>query len=127
MKPVKFILIIVLISGISCTQNKTPKLFEFTPNYPEELQQLHRNIVNYLLKDDLNLEEVQQQLNDLREDGTWPDIDYPSKTRGYWSPRFHLERMLQIARAYQNPETEYYQKPEVSKKIHAALNYWLIV
>ncbi len=125
MKPFKLILIIVLIAGISCTQNKTPKLFDFTPNYPEELQQLHRNIITYLLKDDLNLEEVEKELDDLREDGTWPDIDYPSKTRGYWSPRFHLERMLQIARAYQNPKTKFYQNPEVSIKIHAALNHWL--
>ncbi|WP_163324107.1 polysaccharide lyase 8 family protein [Draconibacterium mangrovi] len=119
------ILILIMLAGLSCTQNKSPELFDFTANYPEELQQLHQNFITYLLNDDLNVEEVEKQLNDLREDGTWPDIDYPSKTRGYWSPRFHLERMLLIARAYQNPETRFYQDAEVSAKIHAALNHWL--
>ncbi|MCK3685351.1 polysaccharide lyase 8 family protein [Maribellus sp. YY47] len=119
------ILLVFIALGFSCTQNKSPKLLEYTSNYPEELQQLHRNVVNNLLGDKVDLDEVEQQLKEVRADGTWPDIDYPSKTRGFWSPRFHLSRMLLIARAYQNPETKYYQDPEVSKKIHAMLNHWL--
>jgi len=118
-------LITLILSGFSCTQPKTSKIFESSQNYPEELQQLHQNILTNLLNDDINLEEVSQSYNDLNNDGTWPDIDYPSKTRGSWSPRIHLSRLLDLAKAYQNPASELYQNKEVSIKIHAALNHWL--
>ncbi len=109
---------------LGCDQPK-PKIFDQTKNYPEELQQLHRNIITNLIDEEVDLAEVKLSFQELQEDGTWPDIDYPSKTRGYWSPRFHLSRLLKLAQVYQNPGTEFYQKPEVSRKIHAALNHWL--
>lgn len=118
-------LILLLLAGISCTEPKTPVIFETTKTYPEELQQLHNNVLTNLLGDEVDTEEINEIFTTLGENGTWTDIDYLSKTRGYWSPRYHLTRMLEIARAYQNPKTEFYQKKDVSNKIHAALNHWL--
>ncbi len=89
------------------------------------MQQLHRNVINYFLEDEVDLEETKEINNNLSEAGTWPDIDYQSKTRGYWSPTYHLSRMIILAKAYQKPGSKFYQDAEVSKKIHAALNHWL--
>lgn len=117
-------LIALILFTAGCDQPE-PKIYGQTKNYPEELQQLHQNIITYLLEDETDMKEVGYYLQDLREDGTWPDVDYPSKTRGYWSPRFHLSRMLELAKVYQKPGTEFYQNKEVSAKIHSALNHWL--
>lgn len=115
----------LIITLFSCTQSKTSKIFEQTKNYPEELQQLHKNVLTNLLSGNIDLAEVKKNLDELNDDGTWADIDYPSKTRGSWSPRTHLSRLLEITRVYQTPGNEFYQKKEVSVKIHAALNHWL--
>ncbi|NQU54999.1 MAG: polysaccharide lyase 8 family protein [Bacteroidetes bacterium] len=117
-------LIIVILVTFSCSIQE-PKIYEQTQIYPEELQQLHRNVVTKLLEVEIDKEEVKQLLDGLKDDRTWPGIDYPSKTRGYWSPRFHLSNLLILATAYQSPGNEFYQKKDVSKKIHATLNYWL--
>ena len=115
-------LLICLISG--CTPDQ-PNIYKTTETYPEELQLLHRNVIDYLLDDELNLEEVKQIFKDLSDAGAWPDVDYPSKTRGYWSPTFHLSRMITLSKAYQKPGSDFYQNADVSEKIHAALNHWL--
>jgi len=111
--------------AFACVQKKSPALFEFSLSYPDELQQLHKNTITNFLEEEIDAEELNDFYSNLQEDGTWPDIDYPSKTRGYWSPRFHLVRMNLLAQVYQTPGTEYYQNKELSVKIHTALNYWL--
>lgn len=118
-------LIFLIFAALSCNKTKTPVIFETTKTYPDELQQLHKNVLSNLLNDEVDEKELAEIYASLNKDGTWPDIDYPSKTRGFWSPRFHLSRLLEIAKAYQSPGTEFYQKKEVSLKIHAALNYWI--
>lgn len=121
-KIILFALLIFLLSG--CNPNQ-PKIYETTEIYPEELKQLHRNVLDYFLEEEIDTEEVAQFLTELSDDGTWRDIDYPSKTRGYWSPTYHLSRMITLATAYQKPGSEFYQNPDLAEKIHAALNHWL--
>ena len=124
MKSIFFCLLISLMFIMGCG-NTGPELFKYTQVYPVELQQLHRNVIENLLDEDVDIKGVDRLLGDLDENGTWEDIDYPSQTRGYWSPRFHLSRMLTISKAYQKPGNEFYQKKEVSTKMHTALNHWL--
>lgn len=118
-------LLVLFLGGLSCSQSKPPVIFEQTQNYPEELRQLHKNVLTNLLSDEVDAEEISEVYSSLQNNGTWADIDYPSKTRGSWSPRNHLNRLLDLVKAYQNPGSDLYQKKEVSVKIHAALNHWL--
>jgi chondroitin AC lyase len=118
-------LLVIFLAGLSCSQSKIPVILEHTQNYPEELRQLHKNVLTYFLDVEVDSEEFKDFYSTLQKDGSWPDIDYPSKTRGYWSPRYHLVRMNVLAQVYQTPGTEYYQNKELSGKIHTALNYWL--
>ncbi len=93
--------------------------------YPAELRQLHQNVWDNILDVEVDEENVDLLLETLTDDGRWPGIDYMSKTRGAWSPRSHLTNQLEIARAYQTKGSKYYQKDEVSEKVHLALNHWL--
>ena len=116
---VKLTLILFLILGISssCSQQKVI--------YPEELQQLHQNVLTYILESPADPDEVEKLLTDLDEKGSWNNIDYTSKQRGAWEPRQHLTNLLSIAKAYQTKGTRFYHKNKVSEEIHLALNYWL--
>ena len=94
-------------------------------DYPEALQQLHQNVWDNILDEDLDEEHVDLLLETMTDDGQWPDIDYSSQTRGAWSPRTHLSNQLAIARAYQTKGSKYYQKDKVSEKVHLAFNHWI--
>lgn len=93
--------------------------------YPETLSQLHHNVISDILEIPADPEIVENYLSELKEDGSWPDIYYSSKERGGWPPAGHLSRTLEIAKAYQTKNSDFYQIKPVSEKIHLALNYWL--
>lgn len=93
--------------------------------YPEQLEQLHKNILADIFDGQVNPERADQLLAGMQEDGSWPDIDYTSKERGGWEPRDHISNLLVIAKVYQTRGTGFYHKKSVSEKIHRGLNYWL--
>jgi chondroitin AC lyase len=99
----------------------------FSPQviYPDELRQLHRNVLVNILADGIDEQNIDLLLQTLTEDGEWPGIDYSSKTRGAWSPRSHLGNLLDVSVAYQTKGSKYYHKAAVSEKIHLALDHWL--
>lgn len=122
MRHVNLIYLTLILILFGCTQPKTPKIFEQTKKYPEELQQLHQNVIANILEEPADLENVKILLAEMQSDGTWSDIDYTSKERGGWTPRNHLTNLLEISKAYQTVGTEFYQKKNVSEKIH--LDFW---
>ena len=113
-------MLVVLLSTALCT-SKEPS----SDHYPSDLQQLHKNTIAYILADSANDQEVQEALQALSSEGTWPDIDYTSQERGAWPPRNHLSRILLMAKSYRTEDSQYYTDAEVGQKIHLALNYWL--
>lgn len=118
MKNLSLISLTLIITLFSCTQPKTPKIFEQTKNYPEELKQLYQNVLTNILEEPADLENVKLLLAEMKPDGTWSDIDYTSKERGGWTPRNHLSTLLEISKAYQTVGTEFYQKKNVAEKIY---------
>jgi chondroitin AC lyase len=102
-----------------------PGCFDLKVQYPEELQQLHRNVWDYFMDEGIDEENIDLLLASINDRGQWPGIDYNSKTRGAWSPRDHLGNLLDISIAYQTKHSKYYHKDKVSEKIHLALNHWL--
>ena len=118
-------LLILVIVFFGCTQSEESGIFSTNSNYPEELQQLHNNVLINILADSADLLEVEQLLATLSIEGSWSDIDYTSKERGAWQPRQHLSNLLAISKVYRTPGTKFYGKQEVSEKIHLGLNYWL--
>ena len=99
--------------------------FDQKVKYPEELHQLHQNLWDNILDEEIDEKNVDLLLKSMTDNGQWPGIDYNSKTRNTWSPRGHLGNLLDITITYQTKGSEYYQKDEVSEKIHLALNNWL--
>lgn len=61
--------------------------------------------------------EIRRQIETLRDDGTWPDVDYTTVTRSMWPVREHLSRLRQLASL---PRT-----PELEAACHKALGYWV--
>lgn len=53
-------------------------------------------------------------------DGSWPDINYTSQTRGAWKPSWHLYRVLLLNRAYFKTHNAAYLTAA-----HKALHFWI--
>ena len=96
-----------------------------TNAYPQELRQLHENIVTDELSRTPSLGAVKALVTRLQKDGSWNDIDYASQERGGWPAAQHLSRLLDMVRAYRNPPSKLQGDPALAKAIRASLDYWL--
>ncbi len=89
------------------------------------LKTLKQQVLKDILSAHTTPAEVKMLAGRLREDGSWPDINYADKTRGGWTVNDHLTRLNAMAIAYKNPGTELTGSAALKNKIMAGLDYWL--
>lgn len=92
---------------------------------PTDLQIIRQRIVDKLLEHSVNDESIATILDQLEEEGTWPDIDYVDTTRTGFQHGQHLSRMVALSRAFSQSTSEYYQSPKVRDALFSSLDYWL--
>lgn len=66
---------------------------------------------------------VEEYLNNIRENGSFPDVDYSDKSFS-WKPMTHLNRLKQMAQAYVLPESRFFENEKAYTSIVNALTYW---
>lgn len=114
-----FLLILLLTASlhapvVSATEQDNP-----------DLEVLRERFVDELLESSLDEEEIAQLLRTLRDDGTWPGINYADTSREGFEHSDHLNNAIDLARAYKKPGSLYYGDPEVKQAVHDALDFWL--
>ncbi len=80
--------------------------------------EMERNQVRQVLLEDNKAPSanvVERFLNDLKEDGSWPDIDYQDPRRDKWSPSIHLSRLWHLCLAGEGG----------NEKFRKALEFWV--
>jgi chondroitin AC lyase len=108
----------------------TPVLFLLTLIFASATAQddfkiIKKRVVNELMKADVNDAEVTNLLVTIREDGTWPGINYEDVSRTGFEHRFHLSNMLVLARAYKNKDSKLYNQKRIKRTIELALKNWV--
>jgi len=90
-----------------------------------KLRVLKQQVLKDILSAKANEKEVVQLAEKMKQDGSWPDIDYTDKTRGGWPVNDHLVRLNNMAILYKNAGTKFTGDQNLEKKIIAGLNFWL--
>ena len=57
----------------------------------------------------------------IREDGSWPDINYNDQKRSGWSVKEHADRVLGLAKLYRAEEGDCHWEPKLESVIHLEL------
>ncbi|MBN1420765.1 MAG: sugar lyase, partial [Planctomycetes bacterium] len=90
-----------------------------------ERESLRRQFVEYFAGHAAPPGEIVKLCERLREDGTWPDVDYESRQRGGWPTYLHLTRILELARAYRAPGHALRGDERVRDAIRTSLGHWV--
>jgi chondroitin AC lyase len=72
-------------------------------------------------------ENIEPWITSLDEKARWPDINYADKEPSNWQVSKHLSRIRSLSLAWANPQSSYYQNPQLWGVISKALNHWLEV
>lgn len=60
----------------------------------------------------------------IKPDGTWPGVDYASKSITIWPPTEHLIKLQTLIKAYLTKNSGFYADAKVFQHINNALQYW---
>lgn len=76
----------------------------------------------YFAVDDKSVEDI---MDDIKEDGSWPDINYEDTSSTGFRHEAHLNRMVELANAYRSEESPYKNDKKVLSAFNDAARFWL--
>ena len=94
-------------------------------NTGSDLENLRKKVTDQLLKPVVNDSQIKLLLETIRDDGTWPDIDYKDISNTGFQHAQHLNNLVELSRAFKKEGSRYNHDESVKKIIYLALNYWL--
>ena len=83
-----------------------------------------RVVTEYLLVE-VDDEDIADLLATQKQDGTWPGINYQDVSRTGFEHIVHTTNMVDLAKAYRQPNSKYKGSPKVKQAISNALDHWV--
>ena len=90
-----------------------------------DLEILKERFTAELLEPSVNEQEVENLISSMREDGTWPGINYEDTSRTAFEHSIHLDNMVDLGRAYKKPGSSFYGNSDLKQVIWKALDFWI--
>ncbi len=78
------------------------------------------------MKPQVNESHIRQLMSTIREDGTWPGIDYKDVSKTGFQHSEHLNNLVELSRSYKKKGSEFKGDKKLKKVIYSALDYWLV-
>ncbi len=94
-------------------------------SFAEAPANIRRQFVDYFVQQSETESAAAKNLERIRDDGTWPDIDYASQRRGEWPTRTHLDRLKEMAAAFADPQSDFYQDGTMKRAVLNGLDHWI--
>lgn len=87
---------------------------------------IKQRVVAELMKSSVDDARVEDILNRMQEDGSYPEIDYSDLSRTAGFPhRHHTYDLVHLAKAYKHPESAYFEDAQLKSRITTSLKYWV--
>lgn len=90
-----------------------------------DLDTIRQRVTKDILRLDYKPRGIMADVKEQRPDGSWPGINYIDTTKTAFQHRVHLEKMLELARAFRNPGSPWYGNEKVKVAASKALDHWI--
>ncbi|MBT3383257.1 MAG: chondroitin lyase [Prolixibacteraceae bacterium] len=94
-------------------------------NAQSDIEKIKKRVVAELMKLEVDDSRVAKLLETIKEDGTWPGINYEDVSRTGFEHRNHYANMIVLARAYKTKSSKYFKKKKAKETIELALKNWV--
>lgn len=112
------------IQSILSTDPDEQRLTKTLTAIPQEKEMSDQMVVELHQRYTPEKKRIELLLSSIQQDGSWKDIDYADKKRSGWLPKNHADRILELAKVYATPPSEFYHSKEVAQVLHKAMKYW---
>lgn len=100
-------------------------IFPQVASAKNDLKTIRERVKTELMKPEVNNLRVETLIATIKNDGTWPGINYQDVSRTGFEHRNHTANMVLLARAYQKKSSKFYKSRKVKRTIELALKNWV--
>ncbi|RPD99961.1 chondroitin lyase [Aureibaculum marinum] len=120
---ISFLLFIFIITNISAQKN----LEIIEKRIEKELVSTLNTSDMYLYLIDSNREEaiVQEAINTINDEGSWPSINYKDLSLTGYEHKYHIRNLVVSTLLYNKKESKFYKNPILKRTINKGLRYWI--
>lgn len=112
------------IQSLISNDEQTSSLVELLSGIQREQEISDQVVVELHQRYPFDLEQVNNYLETIREDGSWPDINYQDQKRSGWEVKEHADRILLLAKLYKAEDGNCSWGPKLEEVIRRAMFYW---
>lgn len=94
-------------------------------NASADVKTIKARVLKSLMVPYTNDEAVKKLIDSIRDDGSWPGIDYKDISNEGFQHTEHLGNMVLLARAYKVKPSRFYKNKKVKNTIELALRHWI--
>jgi chondroitin AC lyase len=92
---------------------------------PTDFETIKKRVTTELMKPAVDDAQVEGLISAIRNDGTWPGINYQDVSREGFEHTRHYENMVILARAFKNKSSKYFKNKKAKSTIELALKNWV--
>lgn len=100
-------------------------IFHETAMAKDDFETIRERVIVELMKPDINDSQVEILISTIKEDGTWPEINYRDVSRTGFQHYNHARNLVLLARAYQNKSSKFYKSKKAKNTVELALKNWV--
>ena len=89
-----------------------------------DFELVKQRVVAEIMKSQADDAEVARLISTIREDGSWPGINYEDVSNTGFEHRIHLSHMVEMSLAFEQKSSKFYQSRKVKKLINRSLEFW---
>src|SRR5690625_3533973 len=94
-------------------------------NANSDLKSIREKITTELLAPEINATKIKELMKTIKDDGSWPDINYKDVSRTGFQHSEHLHHLVNMSRAYKKQGSVLKGNKRLKKAIGSALDFWL--
>ena len=91
----------------------------------KDLENLRKDVIEQTLSQSVDEAAIKHIVETIREDGTWPGIDYTNVKREAFQHKIHLANMVNLAVAYEKKGCALKGNRKVKEAFRKAVAYWV--
>lgn len=112
------------IQSLVSSNDDSDLLNRILAGIPPETEMSDQMVVELHQRYPFNIDGIKAYMENIGEDGAWPDINYADTKRSGWDAKKHADRVLELAKLYHAEGPSCTWSPRFSTVIHQALGYW---
>ncbi|HEY9560193.1 MAG TPA: hypothetical protein VIR29_05325, partial [Anseongella sp.] len=92
---------------------------------PSGMEMVRERIIHRLMEETVSEDRISTLIHTLRNDGSWPGIDYVDTSRTGFQHSEHMSNLVSMSRAYRKEGSAFFESKSLKTAFDKALNYWL--